>query len=559
MKIIITEKVNRELLEWQAGQKEKVHVVSWTAEVNYKPQHNESNLYQFMRKGYSEYLIKDLPWIKQQVLNYRSIPGNHELEFKDAQNNVVIKVYLRKHTQFVEHVEVMDCFGNTLSNLIYSGKNLAQQIDYDTSGHPVQNCLFGQHQKITTFWHAHDKKINNIGMSLVTKSKEVFYSRYWDWHFEAFRQIIGTFENVSEIISYEAPTLNIDIPNKRVLFGELMSKTKRTKTKKWIVNFQKQNFWKPRNDVSKAAMAMGYTPIDFDTPYIDNEKWMTAQLEKHCLQINSGDTVVWQYPKYSPQLELNMLNWFHNRGIKVASFIHDINLLREEPLNREHYLPEYDKILLSSFDANIVPEKFEQALYSLANVKLKNIVALKPYDFIIQKPVLPATYSQDIVYAGSLAKFPALEDIDFNLTVYGEKNFSDVNFVNPKIIDGGFLPAEELASSLNNGFGLIWDEDRQNPYRQAYTKWNWPYKFSLYMVSGLPVIAWSESAIAKLIESENLGFIVTDLSQIASKVRSISQTEFNEMAANAAEIGNKLAHGNSTKTALKKLENCQCP
>jgi len=121
------------------------------------------------------------------------------------------------------------------------------------------------------------------------------------------------------------------------------------------------------------------------------------------------------------------------------------------------------------------------------------------------------------------------------------------------------LPAEELASSLNNGFGLIWDEDRQNPYRQAYTKWNWPYKFSLYMVSGLPVIAWSESAIAKLIESENLGFIVTDLSQIASKVRSISQTEFNEMAANAAEIGNKLAHGNSTKTALKKLENCQCP
>ena len=338
-----------------------------------------------------------------------------------------------------------------------------------------------------------------------------------------------------------------------------MSKTKRTKTKKWIVNFPKQNFWKPRNDVSKAAMAMGYTPIDFDTPYIDNEKWMTAQLEKHCLQINSGDTVVWQYPKYSPQLELNMLNWFHNRGIKVASFIHDINLLREEPLNREHYLPEYDKILLSSFDANIVPEKFEQALYSLANVKLKNIVALKPYDFIIQKPVLPATYSQDIVYAGSLAKFPALEDIDFNLTVYGEKNFSDVNFVNPKIIDGGFLPAEELASSLNNGFGLIWDEDRQNPYRQAYTKWNWSYKFSLYMVSGLPVIAWSESAIAKLIESENLGFIVTDLSQIASKVRSISQTEFNEMAANAAEIGNKLAHGNSTKTALKKLENCQCP
>ncbi|ADG41120.1 hypothetical protein LKI_07905 [Leuconostoc kimchii IMSNU 11154] len=554
MKIIITEKVNKELLDWQAEQKEETHIVSWTAEINYKPQQNETNLYHFMRQGKSEYLIQDLPFTKQFVLNHRSTSGSHQLEFKDDQQIIVAKVYLREYTQFVERLEIIDRFGETLSNLTYSGKDLVQQINYDVSGHPVENQFWGHEQKITTYWGMRNDKLSNVGMSLVTEDQEIIYNSYWDWHFSAFREIISSFADVSEIISYEAPTLSIDMPNRRVQYGELMPDMPMNQPKKWMVGFQQQNFWKPRTDVSKVAKTLGYQQINFDTPYVDSDTWIAKQLEKHCLQVKPGDLVVWQYPKYSPQLELTVLNWFHQRKIRVASFIHDISLLREDIKVREHYLPESDKILLNSFDANIIPENFVQPLYDLTGVVLKNIVALAPYDFMVEGKIEPAQYSQNIVYAGSLVKFPKLQDIDFNLTVYGEKNFSNINIENPKIFNGGFLPAEELAKQLNEGFGLIWDEDKKNSYRQAYTKWNWPYKFSLYMAAGLPVIAWSDSAIAELIKAAHVGIVVDNLSQVSYEIKKISTAEFDEMASNAAQIGSQLAQGKSTKAALNKLE-----
>lgn len=554
MKIVITEKVNKELLDWQDEQTEKIHIVSWTAEVNYKSQHNETNLYHFMRQGPSEFLIQDLPWNRQFVLNYRSKPGSHQLEFKDGQQVVMAKVYLRDKTQYVERLEVLDRFGKTISNLTYSGKNIVQQIDYDSQGHPVKSCFIGKDKHITTYWVFGQEKLKNIGMSLVLDGKETFYNSYWDWHFQTFRDVITSFQDVSEVISYEAPTLSINIKNRQVKSGELVSHQKTRQPQKWIIGFQQQNFWKPRNDVSSAARSIGYHQINFDTPYVDNEKWIVDQLEKYCSKIYPGDLVVWQYPKYSPQLELTMLNWFHEKQVIVSSFIHDISLLREEIKDREHYSSAADKTLLASFDANIVPENFVAPLQRLTQVVLKNVIALAPYDFITQNQVLPAKYSKNIFYAGSLVKFPRLQNIDFKLTVYGERNFSSIDINNSNIVNRGFMPAEDLASNLNEGFGLIWDEDKNNFYRQLYTKWNWPYKFSLYMVSGLPVIAWSGSAIADFIKLSHVGIVVDNLDQITDELGKITEQEFNDMAYNAATIGNKLAEGDSTKSALTMLE-----
>lgn len=555
MKIVITEKVNKELLDWQDEQTEKIHILSWTAEVNYESQHNETNLYHFMRQGPSEFLIQDLPWNRQFVLNYRSTPGSHQLEFKDGQQVVMAKVYLRDKTQYVERLEILDRFGKTISNLTYSGKNIVQQIDYDSQGHPVKNCFIGKDKQITTYWVFGQEKLKNIGMSLVLDGKETFYNSYWDWHFQTFRDIITSFQDVSEVISYEAPTLSIDIKNRRVKYGELAFHQKMRQPQKWIIGFQQQNFWKPRNDVASAARSMGYHQINFDTPYVDNEKWIVDQLEKYCSKIYPGDLVVWQYPKYSPQLELTMLNWFHEKQVIISSFIHDISLLREEIKDREHYSPAADKTLLASFDANIVPENFVAPLQKLTQVVLKNVIALAPYDFITQNQVLPAKYSKNIFYAGSLVKFPRLQNIDFKLTVYGEKNFSSIDINNSNIVNGGFMPAEDLASNLNAGFGLIWDEDKNNSDRQTYTKWNWPYKFSLYMVAGLPVVAWSGSAISDFIKLAHVGVVVDNLAQVTDELDKITELEFNQMAVNASEIGSKLAKGDSTKSALTRLEN----
>ena len=91
-------------------------------------------------------------------------------------------------------------------------------------------------------------------------------------------------------------------------------------------------------------------------------------------------------------------------------------------------------------------------------VMLKHIIPLAMYDFLYDRIIMPATYQKSVVYAGSLSKFPNLSQVDFDLTVYGEKNFSSIVVDQPHITNGGFVEASELPTKLSSGYGLIWDE-----------------------------------------------------------------------------------------------------
>jgi len=177
-----------------------------------------------------------------------------------------------------------------------------------------------------------------------------------------------------------------------------------------------------------------------------------------------------------------------------------------------------------------------------------------PYDFLYDQVIAPASYQKRVVYAGSLAKFPNLEQINFDLTVYGEKNFSSVVLNQPHIKNGGFVEAMDLPAKLSSGYGLIWDESDNDPHFQQYTQWNWPYKFSLYMVSGLPVVAWRESAIADIIRQNNVGVVISNLSDLHGVLDSISEERYQQMANNAANFGKQLAMGATTKQVLSDLK-----
>ncbi|MEX0380294.1 glycosyl transferase [Leuconostoc sp. MS02] len=563
MKIIIAEKINKEIQQWQKKQNEPVKIVSWTSDLNYKVSLNETNLYYFTRSKELGIKIINLPWTQSHVWNYRSIPGDHDFEFKDFNQNIVVNAYLAEKQHNISRVNTKDKNGKNIDVIHFQNEQIAQIVDYDDNQHPVMSQFIGKHKRIEMYWQKQKDKLINTGMSLYDNGEERFYNNYWEWYFEEFKKIIADCEFVSEIISYEAPTLNISIPNRQVIKGQLTDECvtrelNKSKTpQKWIVQFEDKNYWKPRTDVTMTAKEMGYNIVNFDTPYRDEKDWMERQLSKYFKNVGPRDLVVWQYPKYSPTLELVMLHWFHDRKVVVAAFIHDVTLVREKIMPRKHYIPENDRQLLSEFDANIIPINFLGPLKEIASVTLKNVVPLSPYDFRINANVKPANYSQNVFYAGSLSKFPNLKNVDFELTVFGEKNYSNVRIVNNSIHDGGFVPAEKLAHLLNNGYGLIWDEDTDNKYYQRYTKWNWPYKFSLYMASGLPVIAWEKSAIAEVIKLGNLGLIVNSLSDIADLIADITSEEFDIMAQNAAIFGNKLAQGESTKTALKSLESSQ--
>ncbi|MBZ6003204.1 glycosyl transferase [Leuconostoc gelidum subsp. aenigmaticum] len=565
MKVIITERVTSELLHFESIINESILFISWTSTIAYQTRANEINLFSFMRHQENKNLLSTLEWLSHFVLNYRSVSGSHQFEIQNELGGISAKVYMASSTSHqVEHIDTFDKNDNRVEMQLYDKHSTRQMFTYDENGTPVTS-KFSSHDgtiQITFYWISQNRKLENVGMSLQQENHEQFYNSYWDWQIEQFKLLIGDCLNVSEVISYEAPLLSLDVPTKRITKNELekilsiSSYQQNKKSNFWIVDFDHQNHWKPRTDIVKAATSIDnriFKKMSFSSPYIDEEDWIRNQLKNYESLIFPGDVIIWQYPKYSPKLELAVIKWAKKRNILIVALVHDVTMIRTDTNKLKKYNLETDKEVLQSFDVVMLPLHFINALKDFG-VNLNNIIEIAPYDFLYNQVITPASYQKLVVYAGSLAKFPNLDQIDFDLIIYGEKNFSSVVFDQPHIKNGGFVEATDLPAKLSSGYGLIWDEADNDPYLQQYTQWNWPYKFSLYMVSGLPVVAWRESAIADIIMQKNVGVVISKLSELRDMLDSISEERYQQMANNAANFGKQLAMGATTKQTLSDLK-----
>jgi hypothetical protein len=72
----------------------------------------------------------------------------------------------------------------------------------------------------------------------------------------------------------------------------------------------------------------------------------------------------------------------------------------------------------------------------------------------------------------------------------------------------------------------------------------------LYLACGLPVLCWSESAIAKYIESECLGIAVPSLNDIPAALESLSLSKYNAMLERIVSIKQRLRAGRQLTDAL---------
>lgn len=65
-----------------------------------------------------------------------------------------------------------------------------------------------------------------------------------------------------------------------------------------------------------------------------------------------------------------------------------------------------------------------------------------------------------------------------------------------------------------------------------YLKYNNPHKVSLYIISNLPIIAWSKSAMAEFIQKNNIGILVNDLKEIPEKLKELSNEDYKKILEN---------------------------
>ena len=262
----------------------------------------------------------------------------------------------------------------------------------------------------------------------------------------------------------------------------------------------------------------------------------------------------YQYPTSARNgfpIVARLLHVFHNR---IVLIIHDVQSLRY------HRDPSQDIGIFNSADLIIAhTEPMRQWLID-HGVKTP-IVLLHIFDYYSEDDFLPVddivARHNEVVFAGNLRKsefLPALcrhpfSGLTFNL--YGLKG--DIDFSSyPHIKYCGVFQGDHTGT-IHGGWGLVWDGDSITTCDGVlgdYLRYNLPHKLSLYIAAGLPVIVWSQSAVADWVKENHLGLVVDSLEELPERIAAVTEAEHRDYIAHCREMGSKLRNGEMLKARL---------
>lgn len=346
-----------------------------------------------------------------------------------------------------------------------------------------------------------------------------------------------------------------------------------------IDNEFKHKSGKARLDSLEIAQKLGYKTVDVKTVYgIRQKKYQKPEQfylylknariwDKAFASLKTGDIVIVQINPMNTTLFFGNVIKKYRKKLNIILLIHDIDSLRflsDETKSKAFMCRANadDKILLTS--ATVVISHNATMTKTLINmgVEKNRIVNLEIFDYLDnESKFAKPKYNGDIVIAGNLSLYKAayLKDLkkvkNLNFNLYGPRydHSCDAKNINYK---GSFLP-DELQKKLEGSFGLVWDGEKIDDctgYTGNYLKINNPYKLSLYLSSGLPVIVWDKSAEKDFVEKNGVGFSVGSIEEIPKKMKKISEKDYEEMVKNAKNLAKKLKSGFFLAKAIKETE-----
>lgn len=313
---------------------------------------------------------------------------------------------------------------------------------------------------------------------------------------------------------------------------------------------------KAKQDITQILTKNGYKELSFVVRDTKMAKLlMTAHdWSKTLKQVNTGDMVVLQYPMYSRfagNVFFKAVKKLDLQITKVA-IIHDIESLRLYKNDDKKIAEELN--FLNQFDTLIVHNE-EMKKWLLDNGIKINMISLEVFDYINNNQIMDTSFEKPLVFAGNLKKSSFLEkfEVEKRTELFGiepsEKYPDNIHY-------NGVKSPEELPKFLDGSFGLVWDgeslETNTGIYGE-YTRYNNPHKVSLYLSSGLPVIVWSEAAIAPFIQNNNLGIVVDSINDIDEILEKITKSQYDEMKNRVEDVSKMLRTGQSILNALKKV------
>lgn len=320
---------------------------------------------------------------------------------------------------------------------------------------------------------------------------------------------------------------------------------------------------KAKSDIDDIIKEMGFSNL---TSIKKNKNMFARFTTKICgvtrilTQLKRDDILFLQYPM--KKFYKIACTFAHLKGAKVVTVIHDLGTFRRHKLT-----PEQENSRLSRTDFIIVHnEKMKEHLLHYGCKA--QLYCLDIFDYL--SPTEPATYTTphhpwSVVYAGGLGKWrneflyklePHIHN--WSLDIYGngfEKEYAEDW---KHIIYHGFMNSEDFVARIQADFGLVWDGDSINECSGdwgEYLKINNPHKTSFYLRSGLPVIVWSQAAMAPFVIKHGIGICVNSLADIGTALNSLTKEQYQAMKENAIRTGKRLGQGYFIKQALNKAIN----
>ena len=288
---------------------------------------------------------------------------------------------------------------------------------------------------------------------------------------------------------------------------------------------------------------------------------------KELVKLNKGDIVAIQYPLANKCSNFSRIIKRFNKKINFVLLIHDVDSIRykdkKEELNLTKARRKKEEIsTINNSNYVIIHNSSMKKELERMGVNNKNLFELEIFDYLADSIKPNKIKSDAVIIAGNLMKEKAkylgelykIKDVNFNLYGKGYEYKDEDKNIEYK---GSFLP-DELTSKLEGKFGLIWDGDSIdtcNGVFGQYMRYNNPHKVSLYLVSEIPVIVRSKSAMSKFVEENKLGFSIDSLNDINKKIKKISDKEYDIMKTNCKKISSKLLKGYYLSNSINRIEN----
>lgn len=284
--------------------------------------------------------------------------------------------------------------------------------------------------------------------------------------------------------------------------------------------------------------------------------WKLDHDFKPFLAQSKPDHILIQYPIYSKILMNKIIDIIYSTLPKalITFIVHDVESLR---MYKGQPNFKQDEIKLFNRIDTLIVHNNAMKKWLQNNGVHTQMNTLKLFDYKSSMPINEKPYyNNSICFAGNLQKasfINKLEKTDSKFHIFG--NGLDVQNAKNIIYEGSKEPAE-LPKFLKYSYGLIWDGSEITTCSGEYgdyLKYNSPHKASLYLSSGLPIIVWSQSALAPLVKKQNIGITIDSLEDLNKELLNISKNQYLEMKANTIKIAKNLRKGSFIKEAADAI------